>query len=177
MNQHAQRVTALHSLSLQFPLIGEFAEHIHELIDRRGHESHDCLKRWVLSSTGMTSRRHKLLCPGELIRQRLSLLRMRFEGFFKSREITVLFLLDMLLQQTPDHFDPGYVLWVCGTEILENFEMLLDLYWEVLVNLIWDECLGSVYLMMFLTIFIGQALSFSSHVLFHGRINNQFLSN
>jgi hypothetical protein len=50
-----------HSIALQLVFVGELAEHIRKLIDRRRHKTHDRFKRWVLTRAGMTSRRHELL--------------------------------------------------------------------------------------------------------------------
>lgn len=69
---------------LQLTLIGKLAEHIRELINRSRHKSHNRLKRWVLSRTGMASCGDKLLRPGKLRRQRFSLLGLGLEGLLKS---------------------------------------------------------------------------------------------
>jgi len=47
---------------------------------------------------------------------------MRLDRLFKSRQISFLFLFNVLLQQAPDFFDLGKILRILGFEVLEDLE-------------------------------------------------------
>ena len=75
----------------------------------------------------MAACRHKFLCVVEPSRQKLRLLTLGLERLFKSRQIKLLLLLDVLPERGPEFLELRHVVWIRGFHVLEFFEKFLDL--------------------------------------------------